>query len=107
MTDLVQVYDRMIDWMKELVIRVPKLKPLAEPLYKSSSYTLFIAVLSVNEDFEEATFAAKNNDDVTVSIEVDKAIDKLLLENDFTRSEFDPAGIAKIAQYMKLWVYVV
>jgi molecular chaperone GrpE (heat shock protein) len=97
----------MIDFMKDLVDRNPKIKPFAEPLYSAPSYSLFLAILDTNDDFEKAITLAKEEKEEELLTEIKKIIDKLLLENNLLRDDFETEDIEKVEKYIKLWVHVV
>jgi hypothetical protein len=107
MSELADVYARMVDWAKDLVDRDPKLQPVAGMLYRTNSYKLFINVLRLQPDIQPSILACKRFDSNAVETQINKLIDMLLLENNFTRDDFDQSDINKIIQYLKLWIDVI
>jgi len=104
---LPEIYARMVIWAKDLVEREPKLKPIAKDLYRTNSYMLFIAVLGTQDDLQPSINASAKNDITLIDNEINKLIDKLLLDNNFTRDEFLTEDLARITQYLKLWCDVI
>jgi hypothetical protein len=107
MSELADVYLRMTEWAKSLVEKDPKLQPVAGMLYRTNSYKLFINVLRLQPDIQPSILACKRFDGNAVDFEINKLIDMLLLENNFTRDDFEQSDINKIIQYLKLWIDVI
>jgi hypothetical protein len=107
MSELADVYERMTEWARDLVQKDPKLQPLAGMLYRTNSYKLFINILRMQPDIQPSILACKRFDGDAVDREVNRLIDIMLVQNDFTREDFNPSDINKINQYLKLWVDVI
>jgi hypothetical protein len=101
------IYDRMIDYMRDLSQREPCLEQIIKPFFSCKSLGVFLAVFSTEEDIEPlidkkrwAIYGSRDN-------EIKKLIDKLLAKYNLSRSQFDPQDIDKIGRYLNLWAEVI
>ena len=108
MSDLHDIFDRMIIFMRLLSEREPVLKDIVKPFFTCSSMHLFLAVMRSRDEMKPLLSCfARNARDEEKDDEINKLINVMFLEHNLEPEQFQTDDIDKIKRYIKLWSQVI
>ena len=108
MSDLHEIFDRMIIFMRKLSERKPVLKDIVKPFFTCTSMHLFLAVMRSRDEMKPLlSCVARDGSDEEQDEEINKPINVMFLEHNLEPEQFQTEDIDKIKRYMKLWAQVI
>ena len=111
MSDLHEIFDRMIIFMRKLSEREPILKDIVKPFFTCTSMHLFLEVMRSRDEMKPLlncfARAGTAGGDEEKDDEINKLINVMFLEHNLDPEQFQNEDIDKIKRYMKLWAQVI
>ena len=109
MTELDEIYGRMLTFMGEMGDKYEKLKPLTTELSRAPTLDIFPVVFRQQPETSKLIDAFCSAMDNAVQIEATKLIDLLLTQHGLTRDMFEDseADFKKLMRYIVLWGDVI
>jgi len=109
MTELDEIYARMLIFITEMGEKYPQLQPLTSQLTRARSLDIFLSVFNTQREIDALVKSFNCCDESQTKIEANKLIDALLTKHELSRDMFDEsqADFDKLARYLILWADVI
>ena len=107
MTELHDIFDRMIIYMRLLAEREPVLEDIVKPFLTCTSMYLFLAAFRSRDEMQPLLQCYAQGREEEKDNEINKLINSMFLEHNLKTEQFQNEDIDKIKRYLKLWSQVV
>ena len=109
MSELDEIYKRMLTFITDMGVKYPGLQPLTSQLTRAKTLDVFLRVFDNQREIRELVLSFDCIDESSSKTEANKLIDIMLKKYDLTRDMFSDsqADFDKLARYLILWADVI